>query len=513
MARKTKKRGRQADGKVERQRRPRPALNPAQEMRLQGAWRAQAAGNLAWAEQECRALIADGAGDTRVLGLLAHVCTVTGRGDEATRLWRAVLQLDPAHPDALLAEAQSLERGGDTEGALKRYRRVLARHPERIVPRYLMANLLKARGELEQARAAYLDVIARQPDYTQAHFTYSGVHRYRDPDDPHLRQLLALHECGRLAGDGRIQVAFALAKAFEDLGEHARAFRYLEEGNELRYRKYEYTIETDRGLFENLEEVFSARALDGLAVPHAESDRPIFIVGMPRSGTSLVEKILASHPDVHGAGELEDFYALVAARLLDPSRGYGFRPLEEYPADAFRELGEAYVERIARLAGDRRHVTDKLPFNFMMIGAIRLALPNATILHCVRDARDTGLSIYKQNFATENYRFAYRLRTIAQFHKLYARLMRHWHAVFPGAIHDVDYAALTHDPETEIRKLLEACGLPWNDACLAFDRSEGVVRTASAWQVRQPMYTTSVALWRKYGAALQPLLDELERDD
>lgn len=513
MVRKSKKRDRKSAVAAGRQRRPRPGLNPAQEARLQGAWRAQAAGNLAWAEQECRALIAEGARDTRVLGLLAHVCGLTGRADEAMKLWRAVLQLDPAHPDALLAEAQALERSGDSDGALKRYRRILSRRPEWIAPRYLAANQLKAQGRLEEARAAYLDVIARQPDYAQAHFSYSGVHRYRDPDDPHLRQLLALHESGRLAGDGRIQVAFALAKAYEDLGDHARAFRYLEEGNELRYRKYDYTIEADRGLFENLEEMFSAQALERLSVPHADSDRPIFIVGMPRSGTSLVEKILASHPDVHGAGELEDFYALVAARLLDPSRGYGFRPLQEYPAGAFRELGEAYVERIGRLAGDRPRVTDKLPLNFMMVGAIRLALPNATILHCVRDARDTGLSIYKQNFATENYRFAYRLRTIAQFHKLYARLMRHWRAVFPGAIHDIDYAALTHDPETEIRKLLEVCGLPWNEACLAFERSEGVVRTASAWQVRQPMYTTSVELWRKYGAALQPLLDELERDD
>jgi tetratricopeptide (TPR) repeat protein len=513
MSRKTKRKTRGGRGKPPRSRRPERGLKPVQEQRLQAARSAHAGGNIAYAEQECRALLAEGARTVRVFELLARICAATGRPDDAQRLWRKVLQLDPAHPDALLAEAQALERSGRTDEAIRGYRRILSRHPEKIVPRYLLANQLKARGALDEARDAYLDVISRQPDYTQAHFTYSGIHRYRDPDDPHLKQLLALHESGRLAGDGAIQVAFALAKAFEDLGDYARAFRYLEEGNERRYRKYDYRIDGDRELIENITETFSEDALAALDVPCAASDRPIFIVGMPRSGTSLVEKILASHPDVHGAGELEDFFSLAAGIFLDPALQYRFRPLRDYPRDAFARLGESYLERLGALDAGARRVTDKLPFNMMMVGLIRLALPNARIVHCVRDARDTGLSIYKQNFATENYRFAYRLQTIAQFHKLYARLMRHWHAVFPGDIYDVRYEALTSEPEAEIRGLLAACGLEWDDACLAFDRSEGVVRTASAWQVRQPIYTSSVRLWQKYGAALQPLLDELETDD
>lgn len=149
----------------------------------------------------------------------------------------------------------------------------------------------------------------------------------------------------------------------------------------------------------------------------------------------------------------------------------------------------------------------------MMIGLIKMMLPNAKIIHCVRDARDTCLSIFKQNFTTGNYRFAYDLETIGQFYLEYERLMRHWHEVLPGAIYDLSYEALTHNPEEEIRKLLAACDLDWQDSCLEFSKAGGVVRTASAYQARQPMYTSSVALWEKYQPFLQPLLDELEKPD
>jgi hypothetical protein len=170
------------------------------------------------------------------------------------------------------------------------------------------------------------------------------------------------------------------------------------------------------------------------------------------------------------------------------------------------------MEKIGLLDSHAPRLTDKMPFNMMMIGLIKIALPNAKIIHCVRDARDTCLSIYKQNFTTGNYRFAYELRTVAQFHKEYESLMRHWHEVMPNEIYDVSYEALTHDPENEIRNLLAACDLEWEQACLDFDKSDGIVKTASAYQARQPMYTSSVRLWEKYGDNLKPMLDELGKD-
>lgn len=215
---------------------------------------------------------------------------------------------------------------------------------------------------------------------------------------------------------------------------------------------------------------------------------------------------------MYGAGELDYIFALGTELFLKESMHFQFRALDSYPSRAFEEFGRVYMEKIGLLGSQSPRLTDKMPFNMMMIGLIKIALPNAKIIHCVRDARDTCLSIYKQNFTTGNYRFAYNLRTVAQFHKEYELLMKHWHEVMPGAIYDLNYEALTHDPETEIRKLLAACDLDWQEACLAFDRSGGVVKTASAYQARQPMYTSSVRLWQKYGDFIQPMLDELDKD-
>ena len=486
-------------------------LDPVQYSRLQAARQALAAGNMPYAEQLCRALISERARSAGLFGLLARICTETGRAEEAQRLWKRVLELDPNDPDALLVEARSLEQAGDSDAALKRYRRIVSRNPELIIPRYLMANLHKARGENDEARALYLKIIADRPDYTQAHFSYAGVHRYTDRDDPHLRQLLELDK-RPLSNDGRIQVSFALAKAFEDLDDFERAFEFLQAGNGLRAQTFDYDIESDRELFENIMRTFTAEAIEACVAPGCDSARPVFIVGMPRSGTSLVEKILGSHSAVLAGGELDDFYRLVVERFLNPQRHYQFDALSSYDSARFTALGRDYVARLDRLGGQVAHVTDKLPFNMLMIGMIRIALPNAKIIHCVRDPRDTCLSIYKQNFTTDNYRFGYDLGTLAEFHNLYRRLMKHWDAVFPGAIVDVSYEDLTHAPEREIRRLLSACGLEWEGACLEFHRNPGVVTTASAWQVRQPMYTRSVGLWEKYGAALEPLIDRLEID-
>jgi hypothetical protein len=202
-------------------------------------------------------------------------------------------------------------------------------------------------------------------------------------------------------------------------------------------------------------------------------------------------------------------FALGAHYFLRQSGDFQFQALDSYAPETFETVGKAYLEQIAALNDNASRVTDKLPFNMMMAGLIRMALPNAKIIHCIRDAKDNCLSIFKQNFTTANYRFAYNLKTIAQFHNQYRILMRHWHETMPGAIYDVCYESLATDPEVEIRKLLDACNLDFQERCLRFEKTEAVVKTASAFQVRQPMYTSSVGLWEKYGEFLRPMLQEL----
>lgn len=499
--------------KPQKQVRPKQVLSPQQSARLQRAVQAHKAGQLDFAESAYRALLAEKPRKPELFSNLAMICMQTGRESEARSLLKQALTINPRFPDARQHLATLYEQTGETEQAIRSYERLVSDFPKNFVARYLLANQIKARGDLDDAIAHYLLIMKQEPNYTQAHFSYSGVHKYQDASDPHIATLLNLYESGSLALDGRIQIAFALAKAFEDIGDYPQAFRYLESGNRLRYGKYNYAIDGDRALFENIIETFTPQALEALEVVAQQSDRPIFIVGMPRSGTTLVEKILSSHSDVYGAGELDYFYSLGVENFLRGPDGVRFRPLDSYPADIFDRVGKHYLEQIGRLDAGASRITDKLPFNFMMIGLIRIALPHAKIIHCVRDPRDTSLSIYKQNFSTENYRFAYDLKTIGQFHNLYEKLMAHWHLVMPGVIYDIEYEALTRDPENEIRKLLMACDLEWQDECLDFHRSKATVKTASFYQVRQPMYTSSVALWERYEAFLGPLFEVLQGDN
>ncbi len=409
-----------------------------------------------------------------------------------------------------LQQAIQAQSAGKIEQAISLYKQVMADQPEAVPAKYLLANLLKAQGKLDQATAYYEQIMIQQPDYTQAHFSYSGVHKYQDRTDPHISSMLELYEKNDLQTESRTQLAFALAKAFEDIKDYPQAFKFLQTGNDFRYQAFHYTIDNDRELIQNIIQTFSREAMSRVQLNAESSNRPIFIVGMPRSGTSLVEKILASHSDVYGAGELDYIFSLGKSLFLDESIHYQFRPLDTYPTSAFEMLRKTYLEKIELLDSQAGRITDKMPFNMMMVGLIKIALPNAKIIHCVRAAEDNCLSIYKQNFTTGNYRFAYDLKTLGQFHNQYRMLMEHWHQVMPDAIYDISYESLAQNPEPEIRKLLSACELEWQDDCLNFDKSAGLVKTASFYQVRQPMYTSSVKLWENYQEFLKPLLDELK---
>ena len=495
--------------KFQKPARPKLLISDQQQFRLQQAVQAQTRGDLVSAESEYRALIGQNVRTPQLYSNLALICAQSARPDEAHDLWVKALAIDPAFPDALMNLANSYSQRGEIDRATGLYRRVISAHPHIVDAKYLLANLHKSQGKLEQAAASYKQIMAQQPDYTPAHFLYSGIHKYRDKTDPHIRTMLALYESNRLAAEKKIHLAFALSKAFEDLKDYPQAFNYMAAGNRLRYATFNYRVDSDADLFANIIETFTREAISKLQVNAESSNKPIFVIGMPRSGTSLVEKILSSHSDVHGAGEIDTFYSLGANLFLNPDKRYQFDPLDSYPKDKFETLGKAYIEQIDLLDKQARRITDKLPFNFMMAGLIKIALPNAKIIHCTRDAEDNCLSIYKTNFATESYRFAYDLKTVGQFHNLYQMLMNHWHESMPGVIYDISYEALTQNPEHEIRELLSACDLEWQDSCLEFNKSAGLVKTASYYQVRQPMYTSSVKLWENYREFLAPLLEEL----
>ena len=298
-------------------------------------------------------------------------------------------------------------------------------------------------------------------------------------------------------------------RLYDKCGNYERAFECYREGNDLKRAHYEpATVERD--VTARLE-VFR----DGISqFPSSanESELPVFIIGMPRSGTSLVEQMLASHPEIHGAGELLEI-GRVTKTFPDLS-GQGRRwprILEAADAATMTQIADRHLEMLRGLNPDAARITDKMPYNFYEVPLIRLLFPRARIIHCVRNAVDTCLSCYFQNFPASN-GWPFDLKLIGFFYNQYRRIMRHWQETLGLPIMDVNYEELARDPEPSVRGMLEYCGMAWNEQCLRFHESDRVVNTASYRQVRRPVYTGSIERWRNYEQFLTPLLEELEAD-
>ncbi|MEW6993074.1 sulfotransferase [Colwelliaceae bacterium MEBiC 14330] len=399
------------------------------------------------------------------------------------------------------------------KGALDRaqavFEQLINENPSNVNALYILGNIFKSQGKLNEASTSYQKAFSIQPSYSQAHFTYASIRQYQSKDDAHIKQMIEQIKLKELPTQNKIQLSFALAKAYEDIKDYPQAFEYLAQGNDLRFKPYNYTISADEAFINNIIDTFNKKTINRLNITAEKSAKPIFIIGMPRSGTTLVEKILSSHNDVHGAGEIDNFFKLATDNFLTESTGFLYSKLDSYEKHQLESVGSKYLQQIQKINQGALHITDKLPFNMLMVGLIKIALPNAKIIHCVREPRDNCLSIFKNNFTTDNYRFAFNLKAIGQFYNLYRKLMAHWHDTFPGAIYEVSYESIVEDSELEIRKLIAACGLEWQDQCLQFDKSQSIVTTASAVQVRKPIYNKSVGIWKKYQDFLQPLFDAL----
>ena len=304
---------------------------------------------------------------------------------------------------------------------------------------------------------------------------------------------------------GKANICFALAKELEDLGEAERSFDYLQQGAEARRKQMQYDLSRDLRTIAAIRETFSADVMEK-DTPGNESAEPIFVLGMPRTGTTLVERILASHTDVFAAGELSNFAVQMMrqVRAKAASRAVSRDELVKLSAGLdFVALGKAYVDSTRPATGHTARFIDKLPLNYLYVGLIHLALPRAKIIHVQRDPMDTIYAVYKTLF-TDAYPFSYDLEELAAYFVAYSELMEHWHAVLPGNIQTVRYETLVSEVDIEARRLVEACDLDWQPACLEFYRNAEASTTASSVQVRRPVYQSSVGKWRDYETQLQP---------
>jgi len=349
-------------------------------------------------------------------------------------------------------------------------------------------------------------VIALAPADAQAWLNRSEL-RPQTPERNHLRDLERALAAANAGWSQEVPLRYALAKEYEDLGEYAQSWRHLSEGASLRRRHLQYDPRVDLATVDWIRKAFPPGAP---AAGGAASAEPIFIVGMPRSGSTLVDRILGGHSQVYCAGELPDFAAAVVA-AAEQRHGRRLPRQELIAASAtldFSAVGEDYLRRTRPRTGHRPHFTDKLPLNYLYCGLIARALPEARIVHVTRGPMATCFGLFKALF-DRGYPFSYDLCELADYYSGYRRLMDHWSAALPGRIIEINYERLVADPEAETRRLLDALGLPWQPRCLDFPENPAPVATASAAQVRRPIYQSAVSLWRNYQRELGPLAERL----
>jgi tetratricopeptide (TPR) repeat protein len=438
------------------------------------------------------------------LAAKASVLVSMERPDQAVDVALQAVSAAPQSGDALLALGEALHAQGQLDQALLAFDKAIALGGLTVEKAMInRASVKTEQGDKEAALADLKAVIERFPNSASAWLPLSDMKKFKaaDPDIARME---------RLAGPGVLlarseatAVRFALGKAWMDAGDAERAFEHLNEGNRMMRETFAYDADETSRWIASIGQALDAKTFKRLSGGGAPSDAPVFVIGVPRSGTTLLEQILASHAAVHGAGELS------AMRTLTDAYGGPAALVSALTPDVATQIGRDYLAEIAKLGGGKARVVDKMPSNFLLAGLIPLVLPGAHIIHVKRDPVDTCLSCYSKLFAREQL-FTYDLTELGRFYRDYEAIMAHWRKVLPAdRFLEVQYEAVVDDLEGQARRMIEFIGLPWDDAVLDFHKTKRRVRTASVNQVRQPLFNTSVGRWKPFAKQLRPLTDAL----
>ena len=445
---------------------------------------------------------------------LGNILRIQDQHDRAVTCFETALAIQPTHADSrrnfsLVSNDLGVvaNKLGLSHDAIRHFRRAVELTDSNPEAHINLGVTLEQTGKLDQAAAAFKNAISAKPNFAQAHYHLARLRSHRSTTGE-IDAMQSLFDQPGTSDSEQTLLAYGIGEAHHNLENYDKAFASFATGHRLKKKTTSFNLADQVRFIELSIEVFNP----GFFAAHRQSGdvdkTPIFILGMPRSGTSLTEQILASHSTVFGAGERSYLPELVKESALRAASPYP-KSTAMLPHKKFRHLGAAYVKKLRSLSGQATRISDTTPMNFLYVGLIATALPNARIIHCVRDPTDTCLSIFMHPLST-SHSYAHELDDLGAFYKLYQRLMAHWHGMLPGRIYDVTYEKLVADSETEIRALLNYCDLPFEKACLNFHETERTIRTPSAGQVRQPIYNNSIQRWKHYEKHLGPLLDLFE---
>jgi tetratricopeptide (TPR) repeat protein len=451
-----------------------------------------------------------------------HVNTLSNLGDalgqrgdnaRAEECFRRAVELAPGFVNAHHWRGLALSKLDRLDEAQRSYERAIELQPDNAPVYSDLGFVLQHQGKLKEAAAAHLRAIELKPNFGDAYYHLAWLGSIKDGpvSSETMREIMDRlgHDIDGIEPEERSKLLFAMGKTFDRLGEFDRAFEALAQANAILRTMRPFDIAREEHRLQSIIDAFDARLIERLSGEGLASDRPIFIVGMPRSGTTLVEQIISAHPEVEGAGELS-----ALSNLVERVSGRDRLP---YPAWVgpmngadCRIIGQAYLDRLSAAPEGKTRLTDKWLTNYEYLGLIHACLPNARIIYCRRDPRDVAVSCFSIKFGHGHAGYSCDLAELGRYWRAFDRLMSHWRAVLPpGRILEVPYEDVVGDVETWARRLIAHCGLEWDDACLKFYESKRAVRTASFAQVRQPIYSDSLGRWKRYERHLGPLLEAL----
>lgn len=445
---------------------------------------------------------------------LALALGKAGKADEAAAHYEHAIAIDPSHAQAHNNLGNLRAARGQLDEGISHFRQALASKPDYAEAANNLGNALAERGDLDEARTAFDQALAIRPEFPEAYCNLSALKKY-SPDDPHLRLLEDMARKARsFPNETQTHLWFAVGKAREDAGRYDDAFVAYEKGNRLKRATIEYDVNRLQQTVDDILNMYDrafARTQAGWGWGYRDRT-PVFIVGMPRSGTTLVEQILASHSKVAGAGEVPYLPQVVTTALGTPLGGSYMNRLAAAGKRELRAMGQAYVRKLRAHNRTAARITDKLPSNYLYAGLIAKILPRSRIIHVVRDPLDTCFSNYALLFKS-NVPFAYDLEELGRHYRLYSRLMDRWKEVLPpDRFMEVRYEDLVSTPEKTARAMIKFCGLRWEQSCLEFHRTARRINTASLAQVRQPVYRTSVSRASHFNCHLEKLIAALNEE-
>jgi len=423
--------------------------------------------------------------------------------DAAVKNYVKAIAINPDYDEAHFNLGITLNELGQSNEALNSFKQTLIINPDYADAYNIIGIILQEMGQTNEAFSSFVRALAIDPENTEFHHNLALMKNYKK-GDTQLIQMQSLLSANNLSQSERIQLCFALAKAYTDLGEKDELFKALNEGNQLRKEELNYSIEKDLDHHSILRKMFLSNIKNSSSYEPL-SISPIFIVGMPRSGTTLVEQIISSHHKVYGAGELS-----VLSNLTKPIVDDYMTHNNPLSLKKILSIRQRYSNNLSNLNTSKSIITDKMPLNFRYIGFILKAFPEAKIINLKRDSRAVCWSIYKSYFPAEGLGFAFNMDDLARYYNSYNELMIFWHELFPNKIYDICYEDLTTNQEEETKKLLEYCELDWDDNCLNFHKNKRAVKTTSSLQVGEKIYQGSSNAWKKYETQIQPLIDGLK---